>query len=142
VVAEREGRDWGACRLSLGDVEVSHQVVSYLKRRQPGGEVVAEEPLDLPVRTLRTTAVWWTVPDHVLLESGLTEIDLAGAAHAAEHCSIGLLPLFATCDRWDIGGVSTIMHADTGRPDRCSSTTATLAGPGSPSAATGPPASG
>ena len=71
IVAEREGRDWGACRLSLGDVEVSHQVVSYLKRRQPGGEVVGEEPLDLPVRTLRTTAVWWTVPDHVLLESGL-----------------------------------------------------------------------
>jgi DEAD/DEAH box helicase domain-containing protein len=115
VVAEREGRDWGACRLSLGTVEVSHQVVSYLKRRQPGGEVIGEELLDLPVRTLQTTAVWWTVPDHVLVESGLAEVDLAGAAHAAEHCSIGLLPLFATCDRWDIGGVSTILHADTGR---------------------------
>ncbi len=115
VVGEREGRQLGACRLSLGTVEVSHQVVSYLKRRQPGGEVIGEEPLDLPVRTLHTTAVWWTVPDHVLLEGGLAEIDLAGAAHAAEHCSIGLLPLFATCDRWDIGGVSTIMHADTGR---------------------------
>ncbi len=115
VVAEREGRDWGGCRLSLGTVEVSHQVVSYLKRRQPSGEVIGEEPLDLPVRTLTTTAVWWTVPDHVLLENGLPEVDLAGAAHAAEHCSIGLLPLFATCDRWDIGGVSTIMHADTGR---------------------------
>jgi DEAD/DEAH box helicase domain-containing protein len=115
VVAERDGRAWGSCRLSLGTVDVSHQVVSYLKRRQPGGEVIGEEPLDLPVRTLRTAAVWWTVPDHVLVESGLTEVDLAGAAHAAEHCSIGLLPLFATCDRWDIGGVSTIMHADTGR---------------------------
>jgi DEAD/DEAH box helicase domain-containing protein len=115
VVAEREGRDWGACRLSLGTVEVSHQVVSYLKRRQPGGEVMGEELLDLPVRTLQTAAVWWTVPDHVLVESGLAEVDLAGAAHAAEHCSIGLLPLFATCDRWDIGGVSTILHADTGR---------------------------
>jgi DEAD/DEAH box helicase domain-containing protein len=115
VVAEREGREWGACRLSLGTVEVSHQVVSYLKRRQPGGEVIGEELLDLPVRTLQTTAVWWTVPDHVLVESGLAEVDLAGAAHAAEHCSIGLLPLFATCDRWDIGGVSTILHADTGR---------------------------
>ncbi len=115
VVAEREGRDWGGCRLSLGEVDVSHQVVSYLKRRHPGGEVIGEVSLDLPVRSLRTTAVWWTVPDHVLLESGLAEVDLAGAAHAAEHCSIGLLPLFATCDRWDIGGVSTIMHADTGR---------------------------
>ncbi len=115
VVAEREGTDWGGCRLSLGTVEVSHQVVSYLRRRQPGGEVLGEEPLDLPVRTLQTTAVWWTVPDHVLVEAGLAGSDLAGAAHAAEHCSIGLLPLFATCDRWDIGGVSTVMHADTGR---------------------------
>ena len=70
--------------------------------------------LDLPERTLRTTAVWWTVPDDVVAEAGLAALDVPGAAHAAEHCSIGLLPLFATCDRWDIGGVSTARHADTG----------------------------
>ena len=93
---------------------MSHQVVSFLKRRQPGGEVLVEEPLDLPERTLRTTAVWWTVPDDVVAEAGLATLDVPGAAHAAEHCSIGLLPLFATCDRWDIGGVSTARHADTG----------------------------
>ncbi len=115
IVAEREHRDWGGCRLAFGDVEVSHQVVSFLKRRQPGGEVIGEEPLDLPVRSLRTTAVWWTVPQHALEEGGLAQADLPGAAHAAEHCSIGLLPLFATCDRWDIGGVSTALHPDTGR---------------------------
>ncbi len=115
VVAEREHRVWGGCRLSFGDVEVSHQVVSYLKRRQPSGEVIGEEPLDLPERTLRTRAVWWAVPDHVLDVAGLTRHDLPGAAHAAEHCSIGLLPLFATCDRWDIGGVSTAVHPDTGQ---------------------------
>ncbi|MDN4161435.1 DEAD/DEAH box helicase [Nocardioides abyssi] len=114
IVAERESRRWGDCRLSFGDVDVSHQVVSYLKRRQPSGEVVSEEPLDLPARSLRTTAVWWTVPEHALQEAGLDKRDLPGAAHAAEHCSIGLLPLFATCDRWDIGGVSTALHADTG----------------------------
>ena len=114
VVSTRDHRPWGDCRLSLGDVAVTHQVVSFLRRRQPGGEVLGEEPLDLPPRALRTTAVWWTVPDRALEESGLATADLPGAAHAAEHCSIGLLPLFATCDRWDIGGVSTARHPDTG----------------------------
>ena len=114
VVAEREHRDWGRCRLTLGDVDVSQQVVSYLQRRQPSGEVIGERALDLPARALSTSAVWWTVPDDVLADAGLAEADLPGAAHAAEHCSIGLLPLVATCDRWDIGGVSTARHADTG----------------------------
>ena len=95
---------------------MTHQVVSFLRRRQPSGEVIGEEPLDLPERTLRTDRglvdgarrTRWPRP-------GSTARDLPGAAHAAEHCSIGLLPLFATCDRWDIGGVSTALHADTGR---------------------------
>ncbi len=115
ILQERQTVSWGEARLSLGDVRVSHQVVSFLKRRVPSGEVLGEEPLDLPERVLQTTAVWWTLPAHVLQESGLAAADLPGAAHAAEHASIGLLPLFATCDRWDIGGVSTALHADTGR---------------------------
>ncbi len=115
IVAERDHRSWGECRLSVGEVDVSQQVVSFLLRRQPSGEVMGEQPLDLPVRSLRTTAVWWSVPADALAEAGLATADLPGAAHAAEHCSIGLLPLFATCDRWDIGGVSTALHADTGR---------------------------
>ena len=114
MAATRETQAWAGATLTLGEVEVTHQVVSYLKRRSPGGEVLSEEPLDLPPRTLATTAVWWTLPDEVLAEAGLTAAELPGAAHAAEHCSIGLLPLFATCDRWDIGGVSTARHADTG----------------------------
>ncbi|MCA1981680.1 DEAD/DEAH box helicase [Nocardioides nematodiphilus] len=114
IVAEHQQQRWGDCRLAFGEVDVSHQVVSFLKRRQPGGEVIGEEPLDLPERTLRTRAVWWTVPDVVLEDAGLSATDIPGAAHAAEHCSIGLLPLIATCDRWDIGGVSTARHPDTG----------------------------
>ena len=114
IVQEHEHQRWGECRLSYGEVDVTHQVVSFLRRRQPGGEVLGEEPLDLPERTLRTSAVWWTVPPYALEDSGLAAPDLPGAAHAAEHCSIGLLPLIATCDRWDIGGVSTAVHPDTG----------------------------
>jgi DEAD/DEAH box helicase domain-containing protein len=115
LVEELDHRTWGEARISFGTVEVSHQVVSYLRRRQPSGQVLEEVRLDLPEQTLLTQAVWWTLPDDLLLEHGLARADLPGAAHAAEHCSIGLLPLFATCDRWDIGGVSTAHHADTGR---------------------------
>ncbi|GLW08940.1 hypothetical protein Misp01_40700 [Microtetraspora sp. NBRC 13810] len=104
----------GPGELHFGTVEVTRQVVSYLMRRVQTGEILGEEPLDLPPRTLRTRAVWWTLPDSAvtpLVEAGF---HLGGAAHAAEHASIGLLPLFATCDRWDIGGVSTELHPDTG----------------------------
>ena len=90
--------------------------MSYLKRRQPGGEVIGEEPLDLPERTLRTAGgLVDRARPRRSTRAGWPRVDLPGAAHAAEHCSIGLLPLFATCDRWDIGGVSTALHADTGR---------------------------
>jgi DEAD/DEAH box helicase domain-containing protein len=115
IVAAHRHETWGRARLSFGAVRVTHQVVSYLKRRQPGGEVLGEHPLDLPERTLETAAVWWTVPDDVLEDRGIDPPDLPGAAHAAEHAAIGLLPLFATCDRWDIGGVSTARHPDTGQ---------------------------
>ncbi|MGN6782405.1 MAG: DEAD/DEAH box helicase [Marmoricola sp.] len=101
-------------RLFTGSVCVSQQVVSYLQRRAGDGTVIAEVPLDLPEQRLSTQAVWWTLEDHVLAESGVDPLDLPGAAHAAEHASIGLLPLYATCDRWDIGGVSTRRHPDTG----------------------------
>ena len=115
TVLGREQRvAWGRCALSFGAVRVTHQVVSYLRRRVPTGEVLGEEPLDLPARSLDTKAVWWTLPDDVLAGTGLAAADLPGAAHAAEHASIGLLPLIATCDRWDIGGVSTALHPDTG----------------------------
>jgi DEAD/DEAH box helicase domain-containing protein len=100
--------------LSFGTVDVTHQVVAYLKKRLGSGEVLGEEPLDLPARQLRTKAVWYTVSADLLSSAGLEWADVPGAAHAAEHAAIGLLPLFATCDRWDIGGVSTALHEDTG----------------------------
>ena len=99
---------------SFGVVDVTNQVIAFQRRRLLSGEVLGEEPLDLPARNLRTRAVWWTVGDDVLVAAGLAPADVPGAAHGAEHASIGLLPLFASCDRWDIGGVSTARHADTG----------------------------
>ncbi|MEU1733513.1 DEAD/DEAH box helicase [Streptosporangium sp. NPDC020145] len=104
----------GPGELHFGSVEVTRQVVSYVKRRAQSGELLGDEPLELPARTLRTRAVWWTLPASATASLAQEGLDLGGAAHAAEHASIGLLPLFATCDRWDIGGVSTELHPDTG----------------------------
>ncbi|MCW2607729.1 MAG: box helicase domain protein [Frankiales bacterium] len=114
VVEELRARQLDGVRLSFCTVDVSHQVVSYLRKRVGSGEVLGEEPLDLPVRELRTRAVVYTVSAALLEAASLGSADVPGAAHAAEHAAIGLLPLFATCDRWDIGGVSTALHEDTG----------------------------
>ncbi|MFJ5227509.1 DEAD/DEAH box helicase [Streptomyces sp. NPDC088400] len=104
---------WGDGRLCYGSVEVTNQVVSFLRRRLITGEVLGESKLDLPPRTLRTRAVWWTVTEDQLDRARVNPEQLGGALHAAEHASIGMLPLFATCDRRDIGGVSVPLHQDT-----------------------------
>ena len=110
----RAERHVGALTWGFGDVDVTTQVMDYQKRRLPDLVPIGGETLDLPPRTLRTTAVWWTAPPELLRAAQLIEGDVPGALHAAEHASIGLLPLLATCDRWDLGGVSTALHADTG----------------------------
>ena len=101
--------------VGLGKVCVTQQVVGYLRRR-PGGEMIDMIPLDMPEHTLHTRAVWYTISPEMLCAAGVAERDVPGALHAAEHAAIGLLPLFAGCDRWDIGGLSTNLHPDTGEP--------------------------
>ncbi|MEU4559241.1 DEAD/DEAH box helicase [Actinoplanes sp. NPDC023936] len=116
VVNVRSYVDAGPVGLFLGEVDVTNQVVSYQRRRIGTGEVIDTKPLDLPVRELRTVAVWFTISPEALVAAGVEPADFPGALHAAEHAGIGLLPLIATCDRWDIGGLSTASHADTEAP--------------------------
>jgi DEAD/DEAH box helicase domain-containing protein len=116
IVETLRSVSWGPVQFCFGTVDVSNQVVGYLKKRIFTGEVLGEEPLALPPRELRTRAVWYTMTLDLLASYGIEWADIPGAAHAAEHAGIGLLPLFATCDRWDIGGVSTALHEDTGLP--------------------------
>ncbi|WP_232660851.1 DEAD/DEAH box helicase [Pseudonocardia sp. TRM90224] len=106
---------YGAVRLSFGEVTVTSQVVAY-QRRAPEGTVLETVPLDMPEQTLHTRGVWYDIDDAALAMAGITPARVPGALHAAEHAAIGLLPLFAICDRWDIGGMSTALHPYTGRP--------------------------
>jgi DEAD/DEAH box helicase domain-containing protein len=114
VRGELRAMTWGSARVSFGDVQVTRQVTSFTRRGADTGAALGETPLDLPPRHLQTRAVWWTIPGETAEALTAAGLDLAGAAHAAEHASIGLLPLFATCDRWDIGGVSAARHPATG----------------------------
>ena len=115
VVSALAHRRRDGVSVALGEVEVTSQVVGYL-RRLPSGEVLDAVPLQLPPSTLLTRAVWYTVSAQSLTTAGLAASSWPGALHAAEHAAIGLLPLVATCDRGDIGGVSTALHPDTGEP--------------------------
>ena len=114
IVSTDRSRRLGTITAHTGVVDVTNQVVAYQRRRLGTGEVLAEFPLDLPPRQLRTRAVWLTLDERALTRAEVDELQLPGSLHAAEHAAIGILPLLATCDRWDLGGVSTALHPDTG----------------------------
>ncbi|MEE1618007.1 DEAD/DEAH box helicase [Brachybacterium sp. J153] len=106
----------GGVQLCFGTVDVTDQVTGYQVRDVYTQVVLGQHPLDLPPRTLTTKAVWWVVPRSTTDAAEIPGEELPGALHAAEHAAISMLPLLATCDRWDIGGVSTAQHEDTGEP--------------------------
>ena len=101
--------------LSFGSVVVTDQVVGYQKKSIQTQESIELVALDLPETEFATEAVWF-LPEPWMLEGIEREPRLLGSLHAAEHSLIALLPLWAMCDRWDIGGLSTNIHFQTGRP--------------------------
>ena len=102
----------GGAVLYFGTIEVTEQVVAYQKRDLDGGEVIGSVTLDLPEEVFTTEALWYTLPPE-LLGACVDEGAQLGALHAAEHTCIAILPLYAMCDRWDIGGLSTAWHWQT-----------------------------
>ena len=105
----------GDIKVHLGEVEVTTTVLGFKKKRIFTEEVIGEEPLDLPPHSFPTVALWFEIPPQVEEKLAAAGLDFAGGLHAAEHAAIALLPLFALCDRNDIGGVSTPLHPDTGK---------------------------
>jgi DEAD/DEAH box helicase domain-containing protein len=101
--------------LAFGSVVVTDQVVGYQKKSIQTQESIELVPLELPQTEFETEAVWF-LPEPWMLEGLEREPRLLGSLHAAEHSLIALLPLWAMCDRWDIGGLSTNLHFQTGRP--------------------------
>jgi DEAD/DEAH box helicase domain-containing protein len=112
VVQETSYKD---VTVSFGLVDVTNRVIGYRKKMQYTEEVVGDELLDLPPMRFFTEAVWFDFPQAAIDRVIKGGLDFAGGLHATEHAAIALLPLFALCDRNDIGGVSTPFHPDTGK---------------------------
>ena len=109
-------KEWGDTVAYFGSVVVTSQVVGYKQKQLFSDEVLGDHLLDLPEMRFDTEAIWYPVPQDIVRQLERRQLDLAGGVHALEHASISLLPLFALCDRNDIGGVSTPYHAQVGAP--------------------------
>jgi DEAD/DEAH box helicase domain-containing protein len=116
-VLNTESNKWiGAVRVCLGTVDVTTTVLGFKRKMQFTEEVIDEQYLNLPPQQFVTQGIWFELPPEIVQHIEEVKLDLAGGLHAAEHAAIALLPLFALCDRNDIGGVSTQLHVDTGKP--------------------------
>jgi DEAD/DEAH box helicase domain-containing protein len=122
TVIERllDRRDTLGVTLSFGRVSVTDTVLAYQRRRLSDHEEIDLQALELPSTTFETQALWYELGTNLLGAPGTTEaLPLAlllGSLHATEHAQIAVLPLLAMCDRWDIGGLSTNAHPQTGVP--------------------------
>ena len=110
----RERRECCGVELSFGIVSVTEQVVGYQRKHVTDNRVLDLLALELPEQEFVTQALWYELPD-TLLQDDFALDALQGSLHAAEHSQIAVLPLIAMCDRWDIGGLSTAFHLQTGR---------------------------
>ena len=116
VIDEERSDRLGPVRHVLGRVRVETVVSGFRKLQLGTRQVLETVDLDLPATVFETQGIWFSIPDEVLDRSDIDGRAAPGALHAAEHAAIALMPLMAICDRWDIGGLSTPWHPQTGGP--------------------------
>jgi DEAD/DEAH box helicase domain-containing protein len=116
IVDDERQLTLGPATVHLGAVDVTSRVIAFQRKQVSTNAVIEVRDLDLPPRSLVTRACWYTIPLPVMLAGGIEPAQVLGTVHAAEHALIGMLPLFTICDRWDVGGVSTALHPQTGVP--------------------------
>jgi DEAD/DEAH box helicase domain-containing protein len=113
IVRSLRHRELPTTHAYLGRVRVRSQVIGYRRLQQFSEAVLDDTPLEMPMTEFETVALWWDLPEGLPYELARRGLDFLGGIHAVEHAAIGILPLFALCDRWDIGGLSTPNHPDT-----------------------------
>jgi len=117
VLQTWQHRQLPVSRACVGQLGVTQQVVGFRRRQQFSDTILSVEPLDMPAQSYTTTGLWFEIPTEILQRVEQAGLDPAGGLHAVEHAAIGILPLFAMCDRLDIAGLSTPFHSQTNRPE-------------------------
>jgi DEAD/DEAH box helicase domain-containing protein len=108
IIKIEEKRKTKGVNLYRGQVRVKRELLGFVKRNVATGEILGFEELNLPDWSFQTEAYWFSLPE--IIVSKVDSKELAGALHALEHAVIALFPLFALCDRWDVGGLSAPYH--------------------------------
>ncbi len=101
-------------KTALGELTITENYPSYVVKSND--VVIKKHTLDLPSSSFSTVGLWFTVPEQIKEEIEEAGLNFDGGLHALEHAIIAMAPIFAMCDRWDIGGLSTAVHMDTGKP--------------------------
>ena len=99
-------------KIGLGELAITEIYHTYLTKTYD--EIIKRTPLNLPPLSFSTVGLWFIIPKEIREEIEAQGLDFAGGLHAVEHAMIAMSPIFAMCDRWDIGGLSTPLHPDTG----------------------------
>ena len=116
ILERLDTRPFGPGRLSHGRLRVTTFIEGYAKKRLFTQEEISRHPLEAPPQVLETTGAWLELPEELLAWLVAEGFDPAGSLHAVEHAEIGLFPLLAICDRWDLGGISYARHPQVGGP--------------------------
>jgi DEAD/DEAH box helicase domain-containing protein len=116
VLRTLDRRPVGDIVVHHGTVEVTSHVLGYQKKAIRNARILDTLPLDLPPRRLTTQAFWYVFPQWLIDAANVSASELPGTLHAAEHTGIAMLPLFAICDRWDVGGLSIARHPQLREP--------------------------
>ncbi len=107
---EREAKRLGRVTIRLGGLRISQRIVGYEKRRLYDRARLSRHPLDMPEQVFHTEGLWFGIPDAVKCDLEGRGFDLGGSLHALEHAAIACMPLFALCEKMDIGGLSYTRH--------------------------------
>lgn len=116
ILSLDEARRVAGTALQRGRLKITDMVTGYEKRSTGNGRLLGVTPLELPPMIFETEGFWLQVPRGAQEDIEAARLHFMGAIHALEHAAIGILPLLVLADRNDFGGISTPMHAQTGRP--------------------------